>query len=176
MGGPPETVVRDTFGYLVPAILLTGGGHRVSAQENPRPGSFGISASLQAGQAGLLVPINLHPSLALVPSLAVAHVSDAYTDWILGAALRAYTREGKLRPCFAGCIALAVLAPSRHANLEDILVGTGIGGEYFFDKHPSAGVEAQVNVAFTDDGSSRYGAAGLTIVQTASVASVTVYF
>ncbi len=146
------------------------------AQAGPNKGTVGISASVQASQLDILIPIFASPAVVLAPALGFNRSSDAFTDYSIGAIAKFYLRTTKVRPYFSGRFALASLKVEGGTKQTDLIFGPAFGGEYFVDDNFSVAVEAQVNVALTDKGSFRFGNADATIITTASAILATVYF
>lgn len=158
---------------LTIAMILTSA---TSAQKLNRVGKIGLSAAVQGEQMDVLVPIWASQNLALVPSVGFASASDAAKDLRLGLGIRGALRSGKLAPYVGARFQMFALMPDNGTTRTDWVVGPMFGGEYFFEEHFSVGVEAQLNIAFSDKYSLRFGNPDGTDVNTATTVMATFYF
>ena len=147
-----------------------------NAQELNREGKIGLSAALQGEQMDVLVPIWSTQNLAFVPSVGFASASDAAKDLRLGLGIRGALRSGKLAPYVGAHVQMFALMPDGGSTRTDWVVGPMFGGEYFFEEHFSVGVEAQLNFAFSDRYSLRFGNPDGTNINTATTVMATFYF
>ncbi|HVP06266.1 MAG TPA: hypothetical protein VMS71_00385 [Candidatus Acidoferrum sp.] len=147
-----------------------------AADEDYNKSKVGISASLQGSQTDIQLPIWADKKVVFVPSFGFTSVSGAVTDVRFGFMFRYNLRFGRLVPYNGIRFGVLRTKPQGGDAIVDQLLGVAVGGEYFFDRHFSAGVEAQLNAAFSDDNSTRFGNPGGTNINTATAANVTFYF
>jgi hypothetical protein len=161
------------IGVLAVLVLTSAAS---AGDEFVRP-TFGLSASLQGSQLDILAPIWATSQFVVVPSFGITSVSDAVTDLRLGIALRHLFRTGTACP-YAGIRGGALILTPKHGDQRatDYVLGAMAGGEYFFDRHFSVGVEAQLNASFSNENSLRFNNPDGTNVNTATAAMVTFYF
>ena len=136
----------------------------------------GISAVLQTDQLDLLVPVWTSESFVVRPSISFAHVSDFATEFGIGMGFRGNLRKDDAVPYLGAQVVILVLSPDNGDSITDLLFGPFFGGEYFFSNHLSVSVEAQINIAKSDQNSNRFGNPDGTNVNTATVALVSFYF
>ncbi|MEM9050754.1 MAG: hypothetical protein AAGC47_01775 [Bacteroidota bacterium] len=142
----------------------------------------GLSATVQAEQFGLLVPVWLSDDIALVPSVRLNYADGLGTDLAVGLSLRDYLREGKVRPYFTpGVAALFSFVDDSEDELEDAstldwVLGMAIGGEYFLDPRFSFGVELGLAGYWSDENSNRFGNPDSFGINTSAAVLVNVYF
>jgi hypothetical protein len=161
------------IGVLAVLVLASAAS---AGDEFVRP-TFGLSASLQGSQLDILAPVWATSKFVVVPSFGITSVSDAVTDLRLGIALRNVFRTGKACPYAGVRGGMLILMPSHgEDNVTDYVFGGLVGGEYFFDRHFSVGVEAQLNASFSNENSPRFNNPDGTNVNTATAAMVTFYF
>ncbi len=161
---------------LLSGVVATGAPSNARAQDEAPPRTIGISASIQSGQSDLLFPIWLNPSFVLTPGISVLHEGGVKDEIGLGAALRAYLRPGKTRPYLAGRFGYHHVKVEKGDSTNDYLFGPALGGEYFFHDHFSIGVEAQLNIVVSGEGSYWVGNPDATTINTATAAMASFYF
>lgn len=147
------------------------------AQEDGRQG-FGISGSIQDGDLAVGLPIWASPNLKVEPVVAFSYGSDIGMDLGGGVAFRRYLAPGTTSTYVGGRVVGFFAFPDndRIDNTVDVLLGVTLGGEHFLHRQFSLGVEAQLNVGFSDDASGRFGNPGGTVVNTGTAAYATFYF
>ena len=137
---------------------------------------IGLSAVLQDAQLDIQLPIWLGSKVSLSPAIGLVYVGDSGSDIRIGVVPRIYTRKTKLSPFTSLRFGVLLFNPKEGDGATDIFLGIGFGGEYFFDKHFSMGVEAQLNLTISDENSNRFGNPGGNNVNTGSVIFATIYF
>jgi hypothetical protein len=163
---------------LLAALFLTS---HAAAQTEPAPG-IGLSASVQAGQFDIALPVWTSPSLALIPSVGFDLAQDVGTDLRVGLAARFYRRVAEVSPYFGvrgGLLRFSPAEPEDGPELDstiDFLVGGAFGAEAFLLPAFSLGVEAQLNATFSAEESARFGNPGNLNVNTGAAVTATVYF
>jgi hypothetical protein len=165
------TMKKSLVGLVAALVLLSAS----AAFAQPGEGSFGIQASLQDNHTEIGLPI-WGSSFVVEPFLSFASVSDAGKDLGVGALFRFNLKQGDAVPYFGVRVAMLYFSPEEGDSVTDFVAGPALGGEYFLSPHFSLGVEAQVNIAISDEASSRFGNPDGTNINTASMATATFYF
>jgi len=153
----------------------------LSAQKANDRYPVGISATVQNGQFGFLVPIWLNDQISIAPSLSVSVASGVGTEYGIGLVPRYYLRREKVSP-FVGIRAAALLSRPvvnsgfQPVNTTDILLGGAFGADYFFDQQFAVGIELQANFTISDENSLRFNNPGKTNFNTASSIFISIYF
>lgn len=153
----------------------------ISAQEATEKHPIGISATVQNGQFGFLVPIWLSDQISIAPSLSISSASGVGTEYGIGIVPRYYLRREKVSP-FIGVRAAALFSRPiagngfEPVNTTDILLGGAFGADYFFDQQFAVGIELQANLTISDENSLRFNNPGKTNFNTASSIFVSIYF
>ena len=164
---------------LVTAVVLCvsiAAAADVRSDGTPPGGTFGVSAAVQSNQYELLLPYWLDAQSTIIPVVRIIHVEDGGDDVGLGLILRYHLRAEKAAP-FIGLRAKALIDwPRRGDAVTDVLVGGLAGGEYFFDRHFSIAVEAQLNVTISSEDSFRFGNPGGVDLNTATGLFAAFYF
>jgi len=148
----------------------------MEAQDKPRAGLVGLSASFQSAQADILLPIWLSDRFSLAPAVGLTWAEDNGSDIRVGIAPRFFLTSTKVAPYIGGRVGVLIASPSNGDATTDWIGGLAFGGEYFIDDHFSVGVESQLNVTFSDTKSTRFGNPGKTNVNTGAAVFATVYF
>lgn len=175
--------MRNPIAKIVTAlsclVVFCSGYSLAFAQEPVHRAKVGISAAVQSEQLDILIPVWLSERFVIIPSIGFVGVSDSYTDFALGFALRfnAYHHDGKAVPYGGGRVAALQFSPEGPADgATDFVFGPFLGGEYLLDDHFSFGVEAQLNITKSDDNSLRFSNPGGTNINTATAVMATFYF
>ncbi len=156
--------------------LLALAATAVAQEPGARPGMIGLSASLQGSQQGIQLPVWVSEQVVLAPSIAVLSASDIGTDLSLGALLRFNLDTGRAVPYLGLRAAILMYSPDEGDSTTDVVFGPAVGGEYFLGDRLSVGVEAQLNVAMSDEASSRFGNPDGTNINTATAVQASFYF
>lgn len=163
---------------LVAGTLVSVSFAAAALAEEPfeRP-TIGLSTSLQGSQLDFLFPAWLDRNVVIVPSIGLTSVDHTVKDVRLGLAVRYVFRVDKACP-YAGVRGGILTMTPAHAgrSVKDHIVGVMAGGEYFFDRHLSVGVEAQLNGSISDENSLRFNNPNGTNINTATAAMLTFYF
>lgn len=165
--------------YILLAICLFSLPFLANGQETRK---IGLSASLQSSQIGILLPIWLGNSFTLAPTLDVRSTEGVGTDLIIGLVPKLYFKTEGIAPFISARFGAAFNFPSEeniYAPTEkttDIIGGLGFGAEYFFNPNFSAGVEAQGNFTKSGDNSLRFGSPGALSFNTATAATINIFF
>jgi hypothetical protein len=169
---------RPTSLHLLLLLALSLAVQSAFSQDSTSSRTLGISASFQGSQVDLLLPIWVGKNTVLAPSVGVTYAEAVATDLHIGLAPRLYlSQKSKVCPFIGLRIGMLCAIPASTGNgIIDWLVGLAAGGEYFFDDHLSFGAEAQLNFAFSDRSSLRFGNPGRTNINTAAALFATVYF
>jgi len=147
----------------------------VKAQEET-PRKIGLSALITTSQLDILVPIWVAEKIVLAPALSTQFVQDAGSDIGIGLVPRYYFKTEKLAPYIGGRVGAFFNIPKEGDNSTDLLLGLSFGGEYFFNRNFSLGVEAQGNFTFSGENSSRFGNPGGVNFNTGSAIIANIYF
>lgn len=164
--------------FLLVALFSTP---LATAQTEPAPG-VGLSASVQAGQFDIALPVWTGPSLAIVPSVGFDFAQDVGTDLRFGLAARFYRRVAEVAPYVGLRGGVLFFSPAERENgpeldsTVDFLVGGAFGAEAFLLPAFSLGVEAQLNATFSAEESARFGNPGNVNLNTGAAVTATVYF
>ncbi len=164
---------------LLTGLLLTH--PTLSAQESASQHPVGITATVQDGQLGFLVPIWVTDQFSIAPALSMSIASSIGGEYGIGIVPRYYLRREKVSP-FVGLRAAALLFRSNiggaidSINTTDIVVGGTFGADYFFDQQFAVGIELQGNLTFSDENSLRFNNPGQTNFNTASAIFISIYF
>lgn len=145
------------------------------AQETPQSG-IGISASYQAAQLSILLPVWLNEKIILEPSIGFSSVEDAGQDYQIGIELKKFLYKEKTSPFIGIRFGTAMYSPKSSHLVSDFIYGIAAGGEYFVDRNFSLGIEGQLNASKSDKKSARFGAPGKLIINTATAIYATIYF
>lgn len=143
---------------------------------------LGLTASMQGPQLGIMMPVWLGNSFTLAPAIDFKYAQDIGSDLAVALVPKYYFRTEGVAPFISARAGAAFSFPaegnhlSEQENTTDLLGGLGFGAEYFFTPRFSAGVEAQANFTKSDENSSRFGNAGALNFNTATAASISIYF
>ena len=149
---------------------------RTYSQDNTFQGKVGLSASLQASQVDILLPIWVTNRFSIAPAFGMVWADGGGSDVHLAIVPRFYFHKEKVAP-YLGLKAGALIAsPSKGESTTDWITGLAIGGEYFLDDYFSFGVESQLNVTISSEKSTRFGNPGKANANTAAAVFATVYF
>lgn len=143
--------------------------------------TVGLTASIQEGQFGILVPVWINNTIKISPAIDVASVETVGTDLSFGIVPHFYFNDNKLSPYVAPRMGAIMNIPSEEnevddKNKTDIFAGIAFGGEYFFDPQFSIGIEAQGNFTKSDENSYRFGNPDGLNFNTATMITASIYF
>ena len=140
-------------------------------------GSWGFSAVVNSSQADILIPIFLDNYNSISPSIGVVNASEINTDISAGIVYHHYLEYSKnFSPILGLRVGGIFGSPNGGTSTSDFIVGGLAGGEYFFSKNFSVGIEVQLNLAISDNNSARFGNPGGTNFNTGSVLFGAIYF
>ncbi len=140
-------------------------------------GSWGISAVVNGAQADILFPIWTGNLNTIAPSIGVANIGGVNTDIAAGLVYHHYIAYTSNFAPIIGFRAGAIFGiPKVGTSTTDWIAGLLGGGEYFFSKNFSMGIEAQLNFDFSAKLSNRFGNPGGVNYNTGTVLFATVYF
>ena len=168
--------MKRTTSFFAAAFLFSLSSLALHAQTDKPAHNIGLSASVQNSQFDVLLPLWMSNSFVLAPALGLAWTEDGGSDIAAGLAARFYTSRATLAPYFGVKGGVLYAAPNGGDGIMDYILGLAGGGEYFFHEQFSMGVEAQLNLAKSDDNSGRFGAPGRITINTASAIFATIYF
>ena len=144
---------RGSFGtLLLLAFLLFFNVQQSQAQpqDNSADRTVGLTASIQGGQTLILVPIWLGDMMTLAPGIALSYVENSGTTITLLVAPRFYMVMQRVAPYITANVGINFSNPVGPADQTDLIIGIGLGGEYFINNMFSLGVEAMVNANVAD--------------------------
>ena len=165
--------------FTIAALISNLGGmiEQAVAQEQAAQRTLGLSASIQAGQLDVILPIWAGDRVVIAPAFNFAYVEDGGIDLGVGVVPRFYLRMDKIAPYVSARGGAFFNLPSGSGeDTIDWVVGLAFGGEYFFHPKFSVGVEAQANCAISDDLSDRFGNPGGLNLNTATAVLASIYF
>jgi hypothetical protein len=151
-----------------------------NAQEKAKR-SYGLSATIQDNQFGLLIPFWLSDKTTIAPAIDIKYADGVGSDITLGIVPKFYINTEKVVPYVSLKIGVMISSPSSDNKLTtkkttDLLFGVAYGGEYFFDDHFSIGIELEGNFTKSDKNSSRFGNPDGINFNTATLVSANIYF
>jgi len=141
--------------------------------------TLGISVGLQSDTTAIRLPIWLSEGAVLTPAVSFVQIGESGRDIGVGLQIRRNFTEDANRflvPYVALNANGLFFVPEEGSTLTDTVFGFALGGESFLNDALSIGVEAQINAAFSDENSGRFGAAGETAINTGTQVFVAVYF
>ena len=137
---------------LITVILILGIGNS-NAQQQPVKRTVGLAASLQGGQANILVPIWLGDRFVLAPAVSLQHIENTITNLGLGAVARFYLYMERVAPYFGGQASALIGIPSGGGgSTTNLSIGVLFGGEFFLHPKFSVGLEAHGDLFLPDTG------------------------
>lgn len=116
----------------------------LSAQQRSVTRTWGLSASVQTGQVDILIPIWAGNSLVLAPGFNVNYVQNVTTNLGVEIVPRLYLDNARVSPYITGVAGLNFNMPDVGRDTTDLILGIGLGGEYFVNPKFSFGVEGRV--------------------------------
>lgn len=146
------------------------------AQDKSHSRRYSISALFSGGQIDFVLPIWAGEKTVFAPSFGVIAVEDFATEFRFGFILKQYKRTGKISPYYGVRAGGILLSPAKGENSIDKLFGILWGGEYFFDKNFSIGIEAQGNFLFSKEKSQLFGNQTKLSFNTATALLANIYF
>jgi len=182
MIGNSKGLRAAAFYAVLVSLLVTP----VAAGDGKGESKIGLTASLQDNQLDVLLPIWLNSRLVITPAIGGAWVSDVASDVHLGLICRYNLRQGEAVPYLGIRFGTLILMPADNPsdagmpkdnpNIIDVVLGPLVGGEYFLKERFSVGVEAQINIALSNEKSRRFGNPDGTNINTATAVFATFYF
>lgn len=172
---------------LVAIVLIIGLINSSFAQEAEKSRTLGLSATIQQGQFGLMLPIWFSKNFVLAPAFQFLYAEKVGMDFSAGLVPRYYFKTEKIAPYLGLIAGVAVnkpaeqipvfgMPPQDNSARIDFIAGLAFGADYFFDPRFSIGVEAQGNFTKSDNKSSRFGNKGGINFNTATMVTASVYF
>ncbi len=166
---------RNLLLLFIIGLFLLGGN--LYGQEFSRKGKVGLTATIQASQYGVMIPVFIGEKFALAPAVDFKFVQDQGSELSIGVVPRYYFRQGTFSPYLGLRLGAIMYFPSDNGtSTTDLIVGPAFGGEYFFNEHFSVGLEAQANISLSDDHSDRFGNPGNMNLNLATMLSASIYF
>jgi hypothetical protein len=158
------------------AILLISGlllsVNILYAQSSPK---WGLSATVQGSQYGVIVPIWLGEKFVLAPAIDFIYSDHDGTTLGMGLASRFYLKREALSPYYGARVGAAFHKWRSSGPYGDIIAGPFFGLEYFISDNLSIGTEAQANAALWHRYTHSYYK-GRFSFNTATMVNVTIYF
>ena len=158
------------------AILLLISNNNLLAQDSEDKPSIGLSAVFQDSQFDIVLPVWISESVSIAPAVNFKYIKDAGTNYGFGILLKNYLKNTKVSPFVAGRAGILISSPKEGDGTTDTILGIAFGGEYFIDEKFSFGIEAQINMSFSDEKSFRFANPGGTNINTATAIYGTIYF
>lgn len=169
-----KTYITALVSLILIVLLSTG---TICAQEMSEHGAWGISAAINGTETDIVFPIWIGNSTYLAPAVGLTSIGGANTDISAVLIYHYYIDFDSHFSPFFGLRGGAVFGiPKGGTSTTDGLAGLSAGGEYFFNKHFSMGIEAQLNFTFSDKFSARFGNPGGTNINTATLVYASIYF
>lgn len=155
-------------------LILTAG--EVKSQDNLTGQKFGFTASLQGGQMDIIIPVFSSDNVYFAPAVGFSSAQEGGSEIRIGIVPRFYINRDAVSGFISARVGALITSPSEGEGQTDVIAGIGGGGEYFFSRHLSCGVEAQLNASFSGEKSMRFGNPGKMNLNTATAVFVSVYF
>jgi len=167
--------------FLFLFFLLTMSLNAQNQNDNQSERSIGITANIQGEQLGFLIPIWVSSKIVLAPALDIQISQNIASDIGLGLLSKFYFKTTALSPYVGARLGAFIYYPADNNTFNtddstDILGGVLFGGEYFFNRQFSAGVELQFNGVKTASNSARFGNPDSWNFNTGSLAFISIYF
>ena len=140
---------RGKYALLTLALVMFASLNSGYAQEEMTR-KFGLTASLQGGQTTILVPLWLGDRLTVAPGFSLLWVDGGTTNIGLMVTPRLYFDMNRIAPYISGTVGVMLNMPNGGGDTTSLILGIGLGGEYFINPKFSMGVEARLNGAVAD--------------------------
>ncbi len=137
-----RSLPRGKYFLLTLTLVLFSSLSSGYAQGEEVTRSFGLTGSLQGGQTTILVPLWLGDMLTLAPGFSLRWVDGGTTNIAVQVTPRLYFDMNRIAPYITGTIGVMFNMPNVGANTTNLMLGIGLGGEYFINPKFSMGVEA----------------------------------
>lgn len=138
--------------------------------------SIALGASFQSAQTDIMCQFWLTDNATLGPFLRYLYAEDISSELGIGLFGKIYFYKQKVAPYFGWQLGLIEGMPDTGDNTSDIVLGLGIGGDYFFDSNFSVGIQASLNIVKSDEKSNRFGNPGGLNVNTSTSLNAFIYF
>lgn len=163
------------FKKLIIATIFLVSIFGLSAKEN-NDKSIALGASFQGSQTDILCQFWLTDNATIGPFLRYIYAEDIASELGIGLFGKIYFYKQKVAPFFGWQLGLIEGMPETGDNTSDILLGLGIGGDYFIDSNFSVGIQASLNIVKSDNNSSRFGNPGKLNINTSTSLNAFIYF
>ena len=134
---------RGKYVLLTLALVIFASLNSGYAQGETR--KFGLTGSLQGGQTTILVPLWLGDRLTVAPGFSLMWVDGGTTNIGLQVTPRLYLDMNRVAPYISGTVGVMLNMPNIGGDTTNLILGIGLGGEYFINPKFSMGVEARLN-------------------------------
>ncbi len=148
----------------------------VYSQELDSIPRYGLTASMQANQFDVIIPFWDSNTLKIAPAFGFVSINDVGQDFSLGIIISKYLNRKKVSPYVSFRGGLLIAVPENGDSVTDTVLGLAFGGEYFFEKYLSLGIEAQINASISNKRSYRFGNPDKTILNTSMAIFGSIYF
>jgi hypothetical protein len=141
--------------------------------------TVGLTTSFHQGDFGIQIPFWVDQRTTIAPYFSVKSISEAGTDFAVGVIPKMYISMDKLAPYVGIKLGAVFYNPpdgSTSENTTDFFGGFAFGGDYFLDPRFCIGVEAQLNLAVSDENSSRFGNPGGNNFNTGMAINASIFF
>ncbi|MBI4946505.1 MAG: hypothetical protein HY840_08905 [Bacteroidetes bacterium] len=146
----------------------------IAKEDNDK--SIALGASFQGAQTDILCQFWLTDNATAGPFLRFLSVEDMASELGIGLFGKIYFYKQKVAPFFGWQLGIIQGMPKVGDNTTDIVLGLGIGGDYFFDSNFSVGIQASLNFTKSDEKSNRFGNPGGLNVNTSTSLNAFIYF
>lgn len=161
---------RGKYVLLTLALVIFASLNSGYAQEEMTR-KFGLTGSLQGGQTTILVPLWLGDRLTVAPGFSLLWVDGGTTNIGLQVTPRLYLDMNRIAPYISGTVGVMINMPNVGGDTTNLILGIGLGGEYFINPKFSMGVEARLNGAILN-----ISGAGVATITSATAVHANVYF
>lgn len=148
------------------------------AQQDSVKRVIGIGANIQSSDYGIVLPIWLSNKIVLAPMIGFTSAEGNGTDYSIGLMPKYYFNTERFAPFIDLKFAAITNKPANddEDKKTDLLIGLGVGGEYFLSPNFSFNVEAQANMTSSDEDSNRFGNPGGVNFNLGTAVGATIYF
>lgn len=157
---------------LITVLTITD----LSAKDEKSSKSIALGASFQGLQTDILCQFWLTDNATAGPFIRYIYAENIASELGIGMFGKIYFYKQKVAPFFGWQLGIIEGIPKTGDNTTDILLGLGIGGDYFIDGNFSVGIQASLNIVKSDKNSTRFGNPGGININTSSALTAFIYF
>lgn len=181
------TKYSDMFRFFAATLLVLvffgfkGVSQHPSVLEMQNEGRIGITAAIEPGHTGMMVPLWLTNRSVIAPVISFSYLQNKELDLTLGVATRHYLNIDEMSYYFGFRIGSMLLIPYGEEEVDndirtDLFAGANIGLEYYLAEKWSVGLEIQGNFLQSDETSMRFENPGGMGFKLVPVLMTTFYF